>query len=710
MVSGSSNMDRLILTYCNISNDFFPKGLNFLSNVKDLNLSGNNFTTVHAWIKDCHLLRNLKLDNCSHLQEIRGVPKKLETFSVKGCTSLKFLDLTVLPACTLESCSLKELIVDDCVYLQNITGLPQNLDLFSAKGCTALNSQSISILLNQEGMQAGNKMFLFPRKKIPEWFRPRTSVKKVHGSRVVRKQEIAGSFSFWFRNKFPAISLCLVLGLGNEQPLTVKFSPRVFINGIKQCIGCQKVYKFVIATDHVFLLMLEDNGDMVLSDNQWKHVEVSYVDHITNGEVPIRQGARYSGIHVFEQTTDPGDFQFTNPPQTMINTNLNSTSAKEAHHRVKITAERPQKEQTKVLPSPILSLSHLQPPIAEAKKGPGSNTSNTSERSLEDFIGETSERSLEDFIGETSERFLEEEVNPTTIPNDPPVIQSYSEGDDNIEHVALSSSELESEDSYSKTESEGSDSDDPFDCVHRRLGISAKETVSSASSSVDSSIGPIREAINSLEMLMVKDLSEVSSDPDTQSGLHQLLDLLCQSSHPKVTVEVKEAIHDFRRKAFLSFQEFQSTVESVNKLKDFEKHLERIQQETVAGKGRRKDLKNSIKNFCSAIKTENSRKNDLEAEIATLRIQLSSKERSLEQLVLNLKNQKESLSTYSTTYASLNEQAQALLKQADDLLAASSGVKHEGKAAEAKQITLKSTWSIDLTNQFNKIKNNIHLL
>jgi hypothetical protein len=149
MVSKSSNMDRLILTYCNISNDFLPKGLNFFSNVKDLNLSGNNFTTVHAWIKECHFLRNLELDNCSRLQEIIGVPKKLETFSVKGCTSLKCLDLTVLPACTAESSSLKELIVDDCVYLQNITGLPQNLDLFSAKSCTALNSHSISMLLNQ---------------------------------------------------------------------------------------------------------------------------------------------------------------------------------------------------------------------------------------------------------------------------------------------------------------------------------------------------------------------------------------------------------------------------------------------------------------------------------------------------------------------------------------------------------------------------------
>jgi Leucine-rich repeat (LRR) protein len=149
MVSKSSNMDCLILTDCNISNDFLPIGLNIFSNVKDINLSGNSFTTIDAWIKECHFLRNLKLDSCRHLQKISGIPKKLETFSVKGCTSLKCLDLTVLPSCTAESCSLKEIILDDCLYLQDITGLPKNLDLFSAKSCTALNSQSISMLLKQ---------------------------------------------------------------------------------------------------------------------------------------------------------------------------------------------------------------------------------------------------------------------------------------------------------------------------------------------------------------------------------------------------------------------------------------------------------------------------------------------------------------------------------------------------------------------------------
>ena len=145
----SSNVNHLVLSNCNISNDFLPIGLSFFFNVKDLNLSGNSFITLHAWIKECHLLRNLKMDDCSRLREIIGIPRKLEKISVKGCISLNCLDLGVLPACTEQSCFLKEMILDDCVCLREITWLPSNLDSFSAKGYTSLTSQIISMLCNK---------------------------------------------------------------------------------------------------------------------------------------------------------------------------------------------------------------------------------------------------------------------------------------------------------------------------------------------------------------------------------------------------------------------------------------------------------------------------------------------------------------------------------------------------------------------------------
>jgi hypothetical protein len=139
----SSNTEHLILSYCSLSDDFLPTSLPWFANVKDLDLSGNNFTFLHTCIKECHFLRNLKLDDCMRIREITVIPWKLETFSAKRCKSLKYMDLTG------ECHSLRELILDDCFYLREIKGIPPNLDHFSAKNCTLLTSQCASMLVNQ---------------------------------------------------------------------------------------------------------------------------------------------------------------------------------------------------------------------------------------------------------------------------------------------------------------------------------------------------------------------------------------------------------------------------------------------------------------------------------------------------------------------------------------------------------------------------------
>lgn len=342
-------------------------------------------------------------------------------------------------------------------------------------------------------------------------------------------------------------------------------------------------------------------------------------------------------------------------------------------------------------------------------------------------------RPLEDVKGETSESVQKDDVQ-----NSPPVIETCREGDD-VRFETVSVCEVQSnEGSYINTR--GSDSDDPFDQVYiklsvsgrdtispwakseesisntkvsqsdypmdhlvdRKLSVNGQETMSSGAISGDASMRSIREVINALELLMAKDFSEVTSDPTTQSGLHKLLDLLSIR-----TVEVHESIGEFKKKALASFEEFQSTVDSVNKLKNFEKELDIIQQETVTGKDRRNDLKNLIKKVYKARKAENKRKNELEAEIAILKKQLATKETDLQQLVLNLKNKEDTLSTYSMNWDSLNKQARNLLEKADELLAARSEVKDEGETAKGKQNMIKSIWSSDITDQLSKIKHNI---
>lgn len=159
-------------------------------------------------------------------------------------------------------------------------------------------------------------MFSLPGKKIPYWF-------------ALQSRE--ESTSFFFRNKFPAVSVCLVIGHVDEKPITVNFSPKVFVNGNKLSSGNQLVFNFRVATDHILLfdlrlLKFKDNGDALFSDNKWNHVVVSYVDHITHNEVPIRVVSKYSGIHVYNQISGMEDIRFTIPQKTLINATLDSTN------------------------------------------------------------------------------------------------------------------------------------------------------------------------------------------------------------------------------------------------------------------------------------------------------------------------------------------------------------------------------------------------
>jgi hypothetical protein len=352
-----------------------------------------------------------------------------------------------------------------------------------------------------------------------------------------------------------------------------------------------------------------------------------------------------------------------------------------------MVTERSQNDQTMALSSSILT--STQPPPTDAENSPALQPMR-SFKPLENVIGETSKSVRED-----------EQVYAVTIQNGLPLIGRRHEGN----HAKLESVtawEHQSEESSFNTK--GSDSDEPFDLDGRKLSVNGMVAVSPREksqgssfntngfhsdypinsvdrklsvnghaiiSSGDASLVSIREAINYLELLMFKDLSEVSSDPDIlsniQSGLHQLLDVLSRR-----TVDVQKAIGEFRKKAFASCQEFQSTVDSVNKLKNYEKYLDRIRLEIATSKGQWSALENSIENISLAIEDENRRKNELEAEIITLKKQQDAKGRDLEQLVLNLKNKEATLSTYSTNCASLNEQVQKLLEEAGYLHAARS--------------------------------------
>ncbi|KAL2343158.1 hypothetical protein Fmac_004443 [Flemingia macrophylla] len=299
-----SNVKCLCISGCNLSDEYFPMASAWLGNVKELELSSNNFTFLPECIKECRSLTLLNLDNCELLREIRRIPPNLEYFSGGNCKSLSFW-------------------------------------------CTAM-------LLNQELHEAGNTMFCLPGARIPDWF---------------EHQNVGSSISFWFRDKFPAMALCFVIGpMGKD---SILFRPTMTINGVEIQFSTEKriCFDFPSLTDHVFIIgtkymNLGDNLDKVPSKNEWNHVVVS----IGIGFEPTPMEAmivKQTGLYIIKPESRMDDIQFSDPynnhPSPTLKEKHELLDAGDSHkqiiqHQATLVSLEPRVEQDKK----SLSLLHPQ--------------------------------------------------------------------------------------------------------------------------------------------------------------------------------------------------------------------------------------------------------------------------------------------------------------------------------------------------------------
>ncbi|KAL1319067.1 hypothetical protein AAHE18_15G251100 [Arachis hypogaea] len=294
-----SNQQHFDFRNCNVSNEFLQRSVPWLVNVKELNLSSNSFTILPACIEGCTFLKVLILDYCGNLREVGGIPPNIEKFSARRCISLKSLDLTLL-SCTKDCYFLKELILDGCENLEEIRGIPPSIEVLHAPSSTLLTSSSRSMFSNQDLHEDANdkeSWLPMPGTKVQEWFNYSR-----HGS----------SISFWFRNKFPAMSLFVI----NELKKT-SFEPKLTINGHEMHIFSL----FSLQKDHILILTLgpkqtefKDEVNNVISKDEWNHVELSS-DHAVHGVGggTIYESMMQIGLHVFKQFSNMEDIRFTDP-------------------------------------------------------------------------------------------------------------------------------------------------------------------------------------------------------------------------------------------------------------------------------------------------------------------------------------------------------------------------------------------------------------
>ncbi|XP_028769769.1 TMV resistance protein N-like [Neltuma alba] len=85
-VISCANLETLNLENCCLTDEDLHLALNCFWNVQKLILSGSNFVSLPACIKECANLQTLALNNCKRLRDIPELPSKLENIEAEDCT------------------------------------------------------------------------------------------------------------------------------------------------------------------------------------------------------------------------------------------------------------------------------------------------------------------------------------------------------------------------------------------------------------------------------------------------------------------------------------------------------------------------------------------------------------------------------------------------------------------------------------------------
>ncbi|XP_047156323.1 TMV resistance protein N-like [Vigna umbellata] len=343
-------LERLELSYCS-NLEKFPEILGKMGNIrvlqleelpiKELPLSFQNLIGLEDLFLSCEIVHlpssiatmpnlfDFTVTNCKGWQWVKSedaednvgsmVPSKVDWFSAFSCNldddffSVGFMRLaqvrslflrnnnfTQLPECLKEFHNLCTLDVSHCKHLQEIRGFPPKLKLFKAINCISLTSSSLSMLLNKQLHEARKTEFWFPGASFPEW---------------VDLQSSGPSCSFWFRNKFPAKVLSLLIAPVGDKDEFGFIRPMVFIDGkvqesrafyfkeIERMFEFDQTYLFDLQKLPTYSNLFEQP-----LQKEWKHVKVTYEGVIESSIV------KATGIHVFKKENSMmEDIRFDDP-------------------------------------------------------------------------------------------------------------------------------------------------------------------------------------------------------------------------------------------------------------------------------------------------------------------------------------------------------------------------------------------------------------
>ncbi|KAH9782923.1 Disease resistance-like protein DSC1 [Citrus sinensis] len=140
LLLGLSSLGRLNIRNCAVME--IPQEIACLSSLTGLHLSGNNFESLPASIKQLSRLRSLHLERCKMLQSLPELPLCLESLDLTGCNMLR--SLPELPLC------LQSLKARNCKRLQSLPEIPSCLQELDASVLEKLSKPSPDLIQSLE--------------------------------------------------------------------------------------------------------------------------------------------------------------------------------------------------------------------------------------------------------------------------------------------------------------------------------------------------------------------------------------------------------------------------------------------------------------------------------------------------------------------------------------------------------------------------------
>ncbi|MED6146136.1 hypothetical protein PIB30_031728 [Stylosanthes scabra] len=531
--SASSSTTRdfnLDLPFCNISDKLLEKFLAWFPNVQHLNLSGSSITILPECIRNCSRLKFLEIPDCKNLKEIRGIPPNVKSLNASGSTSL--------------SCSSREL------------------------------------LLNKELHESvGEKIFILSGTSIPSWF---------------ELQRSGHEISFWFRNKFPAISVCFVIPEAIDDFLALHV-PYLFAKNCSYCWLLDRKNDLSVATtDHTWIYDLEDHtGGSWFAQNEWHQAKVYLSPSLSDEPLKTKEMTGIKmGVHINGKRSSMGDIQFTDDHEAPLEPGVAGSHLKPNHvfkRREGCSYPRPSKFQHYQPRRPVLFDHPISPfcTCVPIENDPGANAIFTTDPDLV-LVGPSESSNNTSCSGKAREGEEEEEVYP---------ISTFTE------------SSTSSIDTYLSNKSEKIVVDDDDDEMGEfYASVSFHEKLVTAAPSDEET----RKALRSVKDLLSKDASIFLLNPEMCSTLRANLIYLSKLSAEDrggISIEMSQVISEASRfwaeryaKYTKARTKYHSTMSHFTRAGDLELNLESTKKQlnviranmsdsqSKAGKGKKEIL------------------------------------------------------------------------------------------------------------------------